>query len=118
MTDSAPYKAILEEEKTRLVSELGSIGRRNPANPADWEAVPGETGQEADSTDTAEQIDGYETNTAILKELEARYNDVLGALSRIEDGTYGICSVGGEEIEAARLGADPAAKTCKAHLTQ
>ena len=110
------YRATLEEEKGRLEKELGSIGRRNPANPADWEAVPGETGLEADSTDTAEQIDGYETNTAILKELETRYNHVLAALSRIEGGTYGVCAVGGEAIEAERLGADPAATTCKAHL--
>ncbi len=35
---------------------------------------------------------------------------------RIEDGTYGVCTVSGEEIETERLEADPAAKTCKAHL--
>ncbi len=116
MIDTTPYKGVLEEEKARLEKELGSVGRRNPANPADWEALPEETGQEADATDTADQIDGYEANTAILKELEARYNDVLAALERIEKGTYGICMIAGEEIEAARLAADPAARTCKAHL--
>mgnify|MGYP001595568011 CR=1 FL=1 len=116
MNNISTYRATLEEEKGRLEAELGSVGRRNPANPADWEAVPGETGLEADSTDTAEQIDGYETNTAILKELEARYNDVLRALERIEKGTYGVCTIGGEAIETERLAADPAAKTCKAHL--
>lgn len=116
MKDITAYKTVLEEEKVRLEAELGTIGRRNPSNPADWEALPDETGLEADPTDTAEQIDGYETNTAILKDLETRYNEVLGALSRIENGTYGVCSVSGEEIEEERLAADPAAKTCKAHL--
>lgn len=116
MNDTAPYKARLEEEKTRLEGELASIGRKNPSNPADWEAVPSETGQEADPNDAADLIEGFEANTAILKELETRYNDVLAALARIEAGTYGICSVSGEEIEADRLGADPAATTCKAHL--
>lgn len=116
MKDTTAYKAVLEAEKTRLETELLTIGRRNPSNPADWEALPSETGLEADPSDTADQIDGYETNTGILKELETRYNEVLGALVRIEDGTYGICLVSGEGIEDERLVADPAAKTCKAHL--
>ena len=114
--DTNAYKTRLEEEKTRLEGELGSIGRKNPANPADWEAVPSETGQEADPNDAADLIEGFEANTAILKDLEARYQDVLAALSRIENGTYGVCEVSGEAIEAERLDADPAARTCKAHL--
>lgn len=116
MKDTTHYTAALEDEKTRLETELATIGRRNPANPADWEALPSETGLEADPSDTADQIDGYETNTAILKELETRYNEVLGALARIEQGTYGVCSVSGETIEEDRLAADPAATTCKAHI--
>ncbi len=116
MTDIARYKGVLEEEKGRLETELSSVGRRNPSNPADWEAVPSEVGLEADPTDTADQIEGYEANTAILKELEARYNDVGAALARIEDGSYGTCETGGEAIEPERLDADPAARTCKAHL--
>ena len=114
--DTAPYKEILEKEKTRLEEELGSVGRRNPSNPADWEALPETTGQEADPNDAADLIEGYEANTAILKELETRYNEVLAALARIDAGTYGICTVSGEEIEPERLAADPAAQTCKAHI--
>ena len=110
------YKVRLEEEKTRLETELATVGRKNPSNPADWEAVPDETGLEADPSDVADKIEGYEANSAILNDLEARYNDVLAALTRIQEGTYGTCVVSGEAIEEARLNADPAAKTCKAHL--
>lgn len=110
------YKAKLEEEKARLEGELATVGRRNPSNPADWEAVPQETGQEADLNDAADLIEGYEDNTAILKDLEARLQDVLAALARIEEGTYGTCEEGGEVIEEERLAADPAARTCKAHI--
>lgn len=116
MKDTTAYKGKLEEEKTRLEMELASVGRRNPSNPADWEATPQGTGQEADRNDAADLIEGFEDNTAILKELEARYNDVLAALARMEAGTYGTCEVSGEEIEDARLAADPAARTCKAHI--
>lgn len=116
MIDTTLFKQRLEEEKRKLEGELSSIGRRNPSNPDDWEAVPQATGQEADPNDAADLISGFEDNTGILKELETRYNEVLAALTRIEEGTYGVCSVGGEMIEEERLNADPAATTCKAHL--
>lgn len=114
--NTAAYKDRLTQEKEKLEGELASIGRKNPSNPSDWEAVPSETGQEADPNDAADLIEGFEANTAILKDLEARYQDVLAALARIEEGTYGTCETGGEAIEPERLDADPAARTCKAHL--
>lgn len=110
------YKVRLLEEQATLEASLSSVGRRNPHNPSDWEPVPAEVGMEADENDQAEHLESYAENTAILSELEIRYNAVLSALARIENGTYGICSVSGEKIEVARLTADPAATTCKAHL--
>ncbi|MBU1292487.1 TraR/DksA C4-type zinc finger protein [Patescibacteria group bacterium] len=110
------FLARLTEEKATLEAELQTIGRRNPENPNDWEALPQETGQEADRNDAADLISHYEDNTAILKDLEIRYNEVLAALTRIENGTYGTCAVTGEPIEEARLEADPAARTCKTHI--
>ncbi len=116
MTDTTAYKSKLEDEKRVLETEMGSVGRRNPANPGDWEAEAKDVEKEADVLDQAAALDTFQENATILNDLEARYNQVLGALARIEDGTYGICTVGGEEIEAARLEADPAASTCKAHM--
>ncbi|MEK7080047.1 MAG: hypothetical protein AAB883_01105 [Patescibacteria group bacterium] len=110
------YKQRLTEEKGTLESELATIGQRNPSNPADWEARPSETGQEADPNDQADLMESYSENNAILTDLELRYNTVLAALSRIEDGTYGKCKVDGSDIEPERLDADPAASTCKTHL--
>lgn len=40
---------------------------------------------------------------------------VNNALLRIENGTYGICTVSGEEIEPERLEAVPFATTCIKH---
>lgn len=110
------FRTRLMEEKARLEAELATVGRKNPSNPNDWEAVPEETGLEADPNDRADQMEEFGNNNAILVDLETRYNDVLAALARLEEGTYGVCEVSGEEIEEARLEADPAARTCKAHL--
>ncbi len=117
MNNRAHYKARLEEEKVRLETELQSVGRKNPSNPADWEAVPEETGQVADVLDAGALIEGYEGNTGILKELENRLGDVVSALTRIDVDTYGACSVCGARIEEDRLAADPTASTCMKHLT-
>jgi RNA polymerase-binding transcription factor DksA len=110
------FRTRLTEEKATLESELATVGRKNPSNPNDWEAVPEETGLEADPNDRADQMEEFGNNHAILKDLENRYNDVIAALARIEDGTYGICVVSGDAIEEDRLEADPAAATSKAHM--
>lgn len=110
------FRTRLIEEKAELEAQLATVGRQNPSNPGDWEAVPEETGMEADPNDQADQMEEYGNNNAILTDLEVRYQSVLGALARLEEGTYGICEVSGESIEEDRLEADPAAATCKAHM--
>lgn len=117
MKDTTQHKKVLEEERDRLVGELKSVGRVNPSNPGDWEAVPDETGQVPDTLDASEIIEGFGQNAAILSDLEVRYHVVLDALKRIADGSYGVCTVCNMEIEADRLSAEPAAHTCKNHLT-
>lgn len=109
-------KKRLEEEKVKLESEMGEIGRRNPAVPGDWEPVQTEVGVEADLVDQADVVVTRDNESAIFSDLEAQYDSVVAALERIEKGTYGTCEVCGEKIEEARLVADPSATTCVAHL--
>ena len=109
------FKEKLESEKTQLEQELKSVGRRNPENPKDWEATPGEHSPEADPTDVADTSEAFQENQAILDDLEIRYNNVLRALKKIEDGTFGTCEISNEPIEAERLEANPAARTCLLH---
>ena len=115
--DTGHFKTKLENELKTLETELKSVGHKNPNNPKDWEPSSGEVDINAsDAADIADNIESYESNTAILKPLETQYNDVKAALEKIKKGKYGICEVGGEEIEIDRLEANPAAKTCKAHM--
>ena len=51
----------------------------------------------------------------LLVEAQQNLELVNNALLRIENGTYGICTVSGEEIEPARLEAVPFATTCMKH---
>ena len=116
---TAHYKEVLEKERERLEAELSKVGRKNPANPSDWEPVPMGSGEtESDPADIADLSIGFDTNASIVADLETRYNEVTAALKRIEEGTYGTCEEGGEPIEVKRLEADPAARTCLKHLNQ
>ena len=110
------FRKKLEAEKVKLETEMGSVGRPNPSVPGDWEPVPSETGMEADLVDQADVTMSRESNAAILADLEARYDTILSALSRIEKKTYGVCEVCHKKIEEERLEADPAATTCVEHL--
>lgn len=109
-------KDKLDAEKQKLESQMAGVGRKNPNVPGDWEPVPSEIGMESDLADQADVVMSRESNTAILADLEARYDSILRALSRMEEKKYGKCEVCGNPIEAARLEADPAATTCMRHL--
>ncbi|HEY4502528.1 MAG TPA: TraR/DksA C4-type zinc finger protein [Candidatus Paceibacterota bacterium] len=109
-------RSKLEEEKGIVTKELLRIGRKNPINAADWEARPEELDiQESDRNEAADRIEAFEENTAILKELETRFNNIERALKKMDAGTYGICEVGGQPIPKERLFANPAAITCTKH---
>lgn len=111
------FKGKLEEELLLVEKELNDVGRKNPDNKADWEAEPANFDVDnADESEKADKMEEYEENTAVLKDLEIKYNDIKTALSRIEAGTYGVCEISGEPIEEDRLIANPAARTCKKHM--
>jgi RNA polymerase-binding transcription factor DksA len=110
------FKEKLEEDKINLESRMGSVGRKNSAVPGDWEPSPLDPSIESNPIDQADVITNQENDVAVLADLEARYDAILGALSRIDKNTYGKCEVCGEEIEEARLEADPSATTCTKHL--
>jgi len=114
--DKTKLKQKLETELAVLESELKAIGHRNPKNPADWEASSTYTAADsADRNETADTIEEFEENTAIVKDLEIRYNNVKDALESIGSNTYGVCTDCGELIDEKRLEANPAATTCLAH---
>jgi RNA polymerase-binding transcription factor DksA len=119
MTNTNKFEELLKKELGIVERELQKIGRKNPSNKSDWEAMPEKMDiSEADENEKADSIEAFEENSAILKQLEIRFNEVKDALKKIQDGKYGICEIGGEEIEEKRLEANPAAKTCVKHMSK
>lgn len=115
----AHFKQKLEAEKALLEEELSRLGQRNPSNPTDW--VPAKPDGEqfgADKSDNADIIEAQQDNSVTLNELEGRLNQVIAALDRVASGTYGTCEISGHDIEPERLEANPAARTCVAHMSE
>lgn len=118
ITNIEHYKDLLLTEQKRLLEELPSVGRANSSEPGGWEGTPGDT--EADTEDEnslADKFEEFEERSAVEVELESQLILVKNALGRIEGGTFGTCTVGGEEIEADRLEVNPTAETCKKHMS-
>jgi len=110
------YKTKLEQEKKILEGELSTIAKINDTT-GEWEAAPAiQTAPEADENDLSDRSEDFEERASKTVIFSARLKDVIDALGKIAEGTYGTCEVNGEPIEEDRLEANPAARTCKAHM--
>lgn len=107
-------KTKLLTEKTRLEGLLSRFA--NKEEKTTREDFTSRFPNLGDSMDeNANEVEMYEAELGEEKSLEIRLRKVNDALARIDSGTYGRCSVGGEEIEAARLMVAPEAETCVKH---
>lgn len=110
------FKKQLDEEKQKIEGELATIAKRNPDQPKDWNTTyPDMNIMTADKEEVADQEEEYENRASLELELESRLRDINDAVVRLESGKFGMCKVGGEAIDEARLNANPAAATCVKH---
>ena len=112
MINTDNYKQKLEQLLSEIVAELKTIGIHDPENSANWIAVPEGVGVgKADPNVVADQVEDWDERRSTIAALETRYNNLTRALKKIEAGTYGVCEISGQPIEAERLEANPAART-------
>lgn len=115
MKDIQVYQQRLEESLQKLRTDLEAIAVFNKAT-GDWEVSTNDLSiNDVDLNESADDSEEADARIATLADLETRYRNTERALQKIADGTYGICEVSGNDIEEARLDANPAARTCIAH---
>ena len=88
---------LLEEVHTKIAASGEGLGLVNQSKITDDDGL----------ADAAAEMEV----TMVMRESQ-ELQEVEAALARIDDGSYGICSDCGEEIGAARLKANPAARRC------
>jgi DnaK suppressor protein len=117
MINTEAFKTRLEKELSDITVDLQELGIHNPEVAEDWIAIPKDVGtQEADENVSADRAEDWLERTATLSALEKRYNNIVKALGKIAQGTYGVCEICNEPIEEDRLEANPTARTCKTHI--
>lgn len=110
------FKNLLEQERIKIISQLKKFARRSSKNNNDWEIKPVYANiQESEDGEISDKFRNMERDLEVEKSLEVSLSEVDSALSKIKDGTYGICEKSGEEISEERLKANPTAKTCVGH---
>ncbi|MBF8280682.1 MAG: molecular chaperone DnaK [Candidatus Magasanikbacteria bacterium] len=112
-------KKALNDQKDKIVRQLEQFAVKNPAKAGDFNTIFPAYGEGED--ENAEEVATYDTNLQLEDTLESELRDVNGAISRIEQGTYGICKYCGNVIDEKRLRARPTSNTdvsCKKAITQ
>lgn len=104
------FKKKLLEEKNILEEEIVAIGSLRISH-ENFQATAENGTDTAENIELANMFEVESNKDAVLDQLENRLIDVERALSKISNGNYGICEVSGQDIEEARLNANPAART-------
>lgn len=116
MLDKKKIKEQLEKERDMLLDQMKDFGKLNTET-LEWEATPEEMDfPETDQNDMADRFEEFESRSSMIRALEPRLNNILKSLKGINRESFGKCVVCKNDIETARLEANPAAQTCKAHL--
>ncbi|MDQ5955347.1 MAG: hypothetical protein QG621_350 [Patescibacteria group bacterium] len=110
------FKQKLQAEYARLEHELRDLGVEDEET-GEWDTAAGDIDETATEPDElADRVEDFEERDGERKAFEVQLQNVERALAHFEEGTYGICEIGGEEIEEDRLEVNPSARTCKEHI--
>lgn len=106
-TSTAEYRDLLLEERDDLQAKLGELG-------ADGSGLTYDSNFADSSQVTAERSEAEN----LVNSLRETLDDVVHALEKLDNGTYGKCEVCGNDISPARLEAMPATRYCIEHATK
>ena len=103
--DPENQRRLLEDERAHLLRRIDEL------------TVGGEVDMDFDDdfADRGQVAGEIGANLTLADSLERQLTLVDGALARISEGTYGVCSVCGNAIEEVRLEALAATDRCIAH---
>ncbi len=99
--DLKKFKAVLEQKRDMIISSAKKPHWDNMENTRHGDFVD----QASDDNEVHVNIRLLQTDAKLLRAIEA-------AISRIENGNYGTCTICEQEISVARLNAVPWTSVC------
>lgn len=106
--DIQEMKKRLEAKRAEIQQNIAALTQAHPT--PDDNGVVSQDAQ--DFEDTAVDFLEMQQEQSIMTNEQALLTEVEDALKRIEAGTYGICTIGGERIPDKRLEAMPWVALC------
>jgi DnaK suppressor protein len=110
--DTEEFRTLLEEERGRLTKAVGFLHAENPGTIEEELGEVGSGGTDNHLGDTASATFDRELDEGLAEGAQQTLDEIVAALGRIEDGTYGTCAVCGKPIGVERLRAIPWARFC------
>ena len=102
-TELKKFKAILEGKRD-------AIADSSPGKKTHWENM--ENTRHGDFVDQASDDNEVHVNIRLLQTDAKLLRAIEAALARIHDGSFGVCTMCGEDISLARLQAVPWTSVC------
>lgn len=108
----AELKKALVEKRDKITAQLAAFAKKSKDLKGDFNTKFDEIGDRPE--ENASEVEMYENNLGVEHHLEKDLAAISEALSKMDDGTYGICANCGKSqtIDIERLKAFPEAKTC------
>jgi len=110
--DTTEFRALLEEERTRIIDAIEYLASENPGNMQDELGELGGRGTDNHLGDMASVTFDRELDEGLEEGAQQTLAQIDRALAKLDDGTYGICERCGKPIAAERLRARPWATLC------
>lgn len=105
----------LDDARTRLEAEREAVDKQLLDHGVELEGDESINIEDHEGfADSAQVTADRSQQITLVEQLRVRRADILAALQKIEDGTYGKCESCGQDIPAERLEAVPAATLCVA----
>jgi RNA polymerase-binding transcription factor len=117
MAEAKLTKKEIDDLRTRLLEERTELGDQlttieDEAFSASQSDLSGDVGLDDESADAGTATFEREKDLSIENNVRDLIDKIDRALKRIDEGTYGLCSVCGRPIEKARIKALPYVDLC------
>jgi DnaK suppressor protein len=109
MTDTERDRALLDEERSRLIGLKEKLTEATEDVEREPTGDPSAGGHVADA---GSEMFERSRDLSIVHDLDAQLADIEHAKARLDNGSYGTCEACGGPIGAARLAARPATRFC------
>lgn len=104
-------KKKLEQRRQEILAALRGIAKPDALHHAPGDFNPNYPNYGSEEAENAQEFVQFESNVRAEANLERDLQNVVNALKKIENDTYGVCEKTGEMIPRERLEAFPEAQT-------